>query len=54
MPEPVFGNIKQVLGFRRFSFRGHTNVRLEWLLVCAAHNLLKIFRSGNKLQLAAV
>lgn len=53
MPEPVFGHIKQVLGFRRFSFRGYENVKLEWLLVCAAHNLLKIFRSGKKLQLAA-
>lgn len=48
--EPVFGQIKQARGFRRFSFRGLANVTAEWLLVCATHNLLKIFRSGKRLQ----
>jgi hypothetical protein len=47
--EPVFGQIKQGLGFRRFSFRGLVNVTAEWLLVCASHNLLEIFRSGRRL-----
>ena len=34
--EPVFGVIKDVLGFRRFSLRGLTKVTLEWELVCLA------------------
>lgn len=29
--EPVFGIIKEVLGFRQFSLRGHPKVELEWL-----------------------
>jgi len=48
--EPVFGQIKQGRGFRRFSFRGLANVTAEWQLVCATHNLLKIFRSGKRMQ----
>ncbi len=47
--EPVFGQIKQARGFRRFSLRGLANVSAEWLLMCATHNLLKIFRSGRPL-----
>ena len=47
--EPVFGQIKHCRGFRQFSFRGKTNVTQEWQLVCAVHNLLKIFRFGGKL-----
>ena len=49
--EPVFGQIKQARGFRRFSLRGLANVAAEWQLVCVAHNLLKIFRSARPLQL---
>jgi hypothetical protein len=37
--EPVFGWIKQVLGFRRFSLRGIEKVKGEWDLVCLAVNL---------------
>jgi transposase len=44
--EPVFGQIKELRGFRRFSFRGHRKVQAEWSLVCTTHNLLKLFRSG--------
>ena len=44
--EPVFGQIKEGQAFRRFSFRGLAKVRAEWLLVCCAHNLLKLFRAG--------
>jgi transposase len=44
--EPVFGQIKQVRGFRTFLLRGRGNVRCEWRLICATHNLLKLFRSG--------
>ncbi len=48
--EPVFGQIKEVRGFRRFSLRGLDNVRSAWRLVCAVNNLLKLFRSGGVLE----
>ena len=45
--EPVFGQIKQRRGFRQFLLRGLEKVNREWLLICAGHNLLKLFRSGQ-------
>ena len=50
--EPVFGQIKEQRGFRRFSLRGKLNVSHEWKLVCAVSNLLKLFKSGWELQVA--
>lgn len=50
--EPVFGQTKEVRGFRRFSLRGIVNVSGEWDIVCLTHNLLKLFRSGYKPKLA--
>jgi hypothetical protein len=50
--EPVFGQIKEWRGFRRFSFRGLQKVRAEWKLICLTHNLLKLFRSGYQFQTA--
>lgn len=50
--EPVFGQIKEWRGFRRFSLRGKPQVQAEWRLVCATHNLLKLFRFGRALQMA--
>lgn len=47
--EPVFGQIKEAMDFRRFSFRGFENVTCEWDLVCLAHNLLKLFRTSRRL-----
>ena len=44
--EPVFGQIKEARGFRRFLLRGLQNIRGEWRLVCLTHNLLKIWRHG--------
>ena len=44
--EPVFGQIKEQRGFRRFRLRGLAKVQAEWQLICATHNLLKLFRSG--------
>lgn len=41
--EPVFGIIKQAMGFRRFSFRGQEKVSREWGLVCFAYNLRRLF-----------
>ena len=40
--EPVFGWIKNVLGFRSFSLRGYSKVRGEWNLVCLAMNLRRL------------
>jgi len=45
IPEPVFGQIKQGRGFRRFWLRGVRKVRGEWTLICLTHNLLKLFRA---------
>ena len=42
--EPVFGQIKQARGLRRFAFRGLQKVQAEWKLICLTHNLLKMFR----------
>ena len=42
--EPVFGQIKQARGLRRFAFRGLRNVQAEWKFICLTHNLLKMFR----------
>ena len=44
--EPVFGQIKQVRGFRQFLLRGLRKVSAEWDLICLGHNLLKLFRSA--------
>jgi transposase len=40
--EPVFGWIKQALGFRQFSFRGLKKTNAEWHLVCLAMNLRRM------------
>jgi transposase len=42
-PEPVFGIIKSVLGFRQFLLRGIDNVRGEWNLVTMAWNMKRMF-----------
>jgi transposase len=43
--EPVFGQIKQAQGFRQFLLRGVEKARSEWALVCATHNVLKLYRA---------
>jgi transposase len=50
--EPVFGQIKEVRGFRRFLLRGLQKIRGEWRLVCLGHNLLKIWRYGGSQSVA--
>ena len=42
-PEPVFGVIKSVLGFRQFSMRGLERARGEWSLVTMAWNIKRMF-----------
>lgn len=48
--EPVFGIIKAVLGFTRFSLRGRGKVAGEWRLVALAYNCKRL----HKLKLAMV
>ena len=43
IPEPVFGIIKSVLGFRQFMLRGLAKVKGEWSLVTMAWNLKRMF-----------
>lgn len=47
--EPVYGNVKENLGFRGFLLRGLEKVKIEFNLVCIAHNLQKIWglRAAN-------
>jgi len=40
--EPIFGVIKSVIGFRKFSLRGIDAVSAEWSLVCMAYNLKRL------------
>ena len=52
--EPVFGQIKQAMGLRRFSLRGLGKVGAEWAIVCLCHNMLKLRRALGVLRLSAV
>lgn len=47
--EPVFGIIKEVIGFRRFMLRGKEKAALEWSLVNTAYNLKRLFGLGARL-----
>ena len=48
LPEPVFGQIKQVRGFDHFLLRGLENVSSEWKVICTGHNLLKLFKACSR------
>src|SRR5215203_5566408 len=50
--EPVFGIIKEAMGFRRFSLRGLAKVSLEWTLVTLAYNVRRLHRLGATLSTA--
>lgn len=45
--EPVFGQIKTCRGLQKFMRRGFEACAQEWKLICATHNLLKLWRSGK-------
>ena len=47
LPEPVFGQIKQARGFNQFLLRGEDKANSEWKVICAGHNLLKLFGACN-------
>lgn len=40
--EPIFGIIKRVMGFRRWSVRGLPAVQAQWSIICTAYNLRKL------------
>ena len=40
--EPVFGQIKEGRGIRRFLIRGLERVHCEWQMIRATHNLRKL------------
>jgi hypothetical protein len=40
--EPIFGIIKETMGFRRFSMRGKAKAALEWTLVTLSYNLRRL------------
>jgi hypothetical protein len=42
--EPVFGQVKEIRGARRFLRRGLVACEAEWQLLCGTHNLLKLWR----------
>ncbi|WP_050736438.1 transposase [Methylobacterium sp. ARG-1] len=46
-PEPVFGIIKSVMGFRQFSLRGLAGARGEWSLVTMAWNVKRMFNLAH-------
>jgi len=45
-PSRCLGRSKQARGFRQFLLRGLDQVKQEWVLVCTAHNLLKLTAFG--------
>ena len=51
MIEPIFGQLKQVLGFRQFSMRGLSSMRGEWRLMATVHNLLKLWRHDRQVEM---
>jgi hypothetical protein len=44
--EPVFGNISNNKGLRRFSLRGKEKVQGQWKLFCMVHNIEKLANYG--------
>jgi len=51
--EPVFGQIKEARGLRRFLLRGLRAVRAEFNFIALTHNLLKLFRARARTAQAA-
>jgi len=45
--EPIFGQIKEVRGIRRFMRRGKAAADSEWKLICGTHNLMKVYRRAR-------
>jgi transposase len=52
--EPVFGWVKEAMGFRRWTVRGRGKVKTQWLILCTAMNLLRLHKDwiAGKLEFA--
>jgi hypothetical protein len=48
--QPVFGQIKEARGMRRFSRRGLKAVDAEWKLMATVHNLMELFSHRARAQ----
>jgi len=50
--EPVFGIVKETMGFRRFSMRGKAKAALEWTLVTLSYNLRRLHsvQKGRRIE----
>jgi transposase len=46
--EPVFGWAKEGMGFRRWTFRGLEKVQTQWLVLCTAMNLRRLYKSWSE------
>jgi len=46
--EPVFGWVKEGMGFRRWTFRGLEKVQTQWLVLCTAMNLRRLYQSWSQ------
>ena len=44
--EPVFANLRHMLGLDRFTLRGRAKVNIQWLLFAVVHNIHKAQRFG--------
>lgn len=49
--EGAFGILKQDYGFRRFLLRGKKNIRTEFMLLCFAYNIKKLFNKTIKKEM---
>jgi hypothetical protein len=52
MIEPSFGQLEPVLGFRQLSLRGLASLRGEWRLRATVHDLLKLWRHDQRVEMA--
>lgn len=52
--EAAFGNIKWNMGFKRFTLRGLKKVKIEWVLLCIAHNFNKLTNMKNKMDILPI
>jgi len=46
--EPVFGWVKEAMGFRRWTFRGLEKVQTQWVVLCTAMNLGRLCKSWSE------
>ena len=42
--EPVFANITEMIGIKRFSLRGRDKVNAQWQWMTMVHNIFKLHR----------